>query len=116
MVRALHVRDDSISITTNGKTNALYGSIEAPQTWTCDVHGETHAFNSSQVYKIIPAYPAIGGPAVRIWEKPAIGGFIEVQCDGGFDQANLRFRPENSENTLDIPWSDVHDVVPRATQ
>lgn len=113
MERALRIRRDSITRKIGTSQEVLYGDIESPQTWTCDVRGESRAFNAAQVFKLLPNFPVGNGSAVRAWARPSLGELVEVQCDGPFDQAMFRFKPEGSPVAIDYPWSEIHDVVPR---
>jgi len=112
--RAIKVNFDSISFREGDQSQTIYGKLDAPQTWTCDVHGESHAFNASQVFKIIPNYPSGGKSAPRIWERPQSGEFIEVQCDDQFDQQTLSFIPQGQENANQIKWSAISDMATRS--
>ena len=115
MERALRVEFDSILVTDEaGHPHTVYGKLDMPQTWTCDVHGRSHAFNPTQVFKIIPNFPTGGGKtAPMVWERPAVGAIIEVQCDDHFDQPTFAFAAEN-EQMKQLAWQDIRDIATKS--
>lgn len=118
MERAVRVKEDSIVLIEApdggpATERIVYGVIEPTEYWTCDISGAGRIFRPKDVYKVVVRDDG-GKLKPRVWTLGPDGGSLNhTDCEGGFEQASLRFKAQGDEVAKAYPWSSIRDVVPR---
>lgn len=116
VVRAVRYREDSYL--PKDSSTPVYGTVDPVQNFFCQISADkSKNVRPRDVLKVIPRYPGAGAkPVPMIWTQPVSKGpFAETLCGSDFSAPGFRFKANGETEFKDVRWSDVDDIVMRAT-